>query len=126
MTINETSTSVTEKRRRVSSALRATAATFLLMVLAYAVMYVASLKGPMVYGVVPFVIAFWFSVVWLAAVAYSRFMGIIAFVGIVVPPVVLLVVLLAYSRAKKFLSETDLLSKEPAERQPSMRREPSL
>ena len=126
MTVNESSTSVTEKRRKVSLALRATGVTLLLMVLAYAAIYATSARGPVVYGVIPFVIAFWLSVVWLASVAYSRFMGVVAFVGIVVPPLVLLVMLLAYSRANKFLSETESLPQEPAERRPSMRREPTL
>jgi cell division protein FtsW (lipid II flippase) len=126
MTINESSSSVTKKRRKISSALRATGVTLLLLVLAYAVIYAASLTAPMAYGVVPFVVAFWLSVVWLAAVSYSRFMGVVAFVGILVPPVVLLVMLLAYSRAKKFLTETESIAQEGMELRSSMRREPTL
>jgi hypothetical protein len=126
MAMIESSSSLAERRTKISRALRATGVSLLLMVLVYVVIYAASLRGSLIYGVIPFVLAYWLSVVWLAAVAYSPFMAVVAFVGILVPPVVFVVMLLAYSRAKKFLVETASISDEYTGQQPNVRREPTL
>ncbi|HDZ55885.1 MAG TPA: hypothetical protein ENI17_15810 [Pseudomonas xinjiangensis] len=61
--------------------------------------------SPFVYAVIPFNLAYIFSVAWLAKAAYSWFMAVITVLLTVFPVGVLIIMLLAYSRATKELKE---------------------
>jgi len=93
------------KGRRLSLAIKATGITLALMVAVYAVIYALALREPVVYVVVPFVVAYWLSVVWLSSLAYSWFMGFIALVSPLLPGSTFVIMLLAYSRASHFLKK---------------------
>lgn len=73
--------------------------TFLAAVLANVVVIAFLQDSPLLYLVVPFNLAYVLAVAWLAKQAYSWFMAIITVLLIVVPIGVLVVMILAYSRA---------------------------
>ncbi len=119
------STNIEKKRKNISAALKATGISLLLMVLAYLGVYLISPEGPLNYAVIPFVVAYWLSVIWLSAAGYSKFMGFVAFVSILIPPAVFVVMLLAYSRASGYMKATSG-NRGVGERDHNVRREPSL
>ncbi|WP_374679682.1 hypothetical protein [Hydrocarboniphaga effusa] len=116
------------KRKKMSRALQITGITLALMVAVYVVIYAFKLEAPLIYAVVPFVIAYWLSVVWLSVLAYSWFMGAIAFVSPILPGSTFVIMLLAYSRASRFLKQPPEVASvsAPASSTTSQRRAPTL
>lgn len=126
MAVNESAEAVGEKRRKLQLALRYTGVSLLLMVMSYMGVYAAGIKDSLLYVVVPFVFAYWLSVVWLVGLSYSWFMGTVAFLSILLPPLVFVIMLLAYSRAVKYLKETQdlpgaVLSGQATSEEPELR-----
>lgn len=111
---------------RLRLALKATGISLALMALAYIAIYTLSLTSPVVYFVVPFVIAYWFSVVWLSTLAYGPVLGFVAFFSPLLPPVTFIIMLLAYSRASHFLKQQQLSLPTTGRSVISERREPTL
>lgn len=77
--------------------------TFLAAILVNTIVILWFLEPPFVYAVVPFNVAYVVAVAWLAKVSYSWFMAVITILLVVFPVAVLVIMLLAYSRASKEL-----------------------
>ncbi len=91
------------KLEKLASAIKFLTISFISMVVIYAAIYAMAIDSYLVYAVVPFVIAYWLSVVRLSWLAYGPFMGAISIVAIAFPPLVLLFMILSYSRASKYI-----------------------
>src|SRR5690606_15587011 len=97
--------SADSRATELASPLKYVGITFLLAVIVNVVVILLFRESPLVYTVVPFNLAYVFTVAWLAKVAYSWFMAIITVLLVVFPVGIFIIMLLAYSRASKELKD---------------------
>lgn len=79
--------------------------TFLAAIAVNAIIILLFRGSSLVYAVIPLNVAYILSVAWLAKVAYSWFMAVITILLTVFPVGILVIMLLAYSRAAKEIKE---------------------
>lgn len=96
------------KALKMGSAIKYLSFSFIFMVAMYGVIYFFFQGTDFVYAVIPFVLVFWLSVTRLTWLSYSPLMGIVSFFSIIIPPAILLIMLLSYSRATKFIKDNKL------------------
>lgn len=99
---------VLEKLTTVSSSVRFLTISFLLMVLAYLFTYLIGGGDLVIYLVIPFAIIYWLSVVWISWVVYGPVMCFVAVVGIAIPPLLLVIMILSYSRAPALVKNNEM------------------
>lgn len=95
--------SAESRAMQLASPIKYVGITFFLAVIVNVVVISLFRESPLVYAVIPFNLAYVFTVAWLAKVAYSWFMALITMLLVVFPVGVLIITLLAYSRASKEL-----------------------
>ena len=97
-----------KKIQQLSKAITFIGISFLLMVLSYVIVYTFEKQSPLLYIVVPFVLMFWASSIYLTWLAYGKFMSFICIFTLLFPPAIFLIMLLSYSRATVFIKSKGL------------------
>lgn len=91
------------RAKKLATAMQYTAISFLAAVIANLLFIALSVGEPLVYGLIPFNLAYIFCVAWLAKVTYGWLMAVISVVLVLLPVGVLVIMLFAYTRARTLL-----------------------
>lgn len=97
-----------EKITKLSSAIKFLNLSFLLMVFVYVAIYAFAWDTIFMYAAIPFVLAFWISVIRLSSISYGLVMATVSIFAILFPPGLILIMLLSYSRAVHFIKQEGL------------------
>jgi branched-subunit amino acid transport protein AzlD len=104
MIINATAEDMA-KIESISKAIKYLSISLPLMVIAYVFVYTFAQDTIFIYAVIPFVLFFCFSVIRLAWVGYSKFMGVVSLFSLLLPPAFFVMMIVAYSKATSFAKD---------------------
>lgn len=94
-----------DKHIKLGVAVKILSYSFILMLLSYFLVYAFGQGTTLVYLVVPFVLMFWGSCIYLTWLVYSKFMAVICVLSILFPPAVFLIGLVSYFKAAAYVKE---------------------